>query len=509
MEEYGCSKSFKLQYYRPQVLFFGNGFFYNDVNWDENIEKGAHNDQYLSLSEEEKKNIPYLIRANLALQSALQSANDDLTYEDIFGKVNNDSNKDLVKKLMSIHFDAILTTNYTHQLEMLYRNSIKTLSTARRREKVDDRYLLHTFNRVGSTDIWHIHGDMDSLKSIVLKHDDYGRLFSNISQYLEQNEEDYDKYYPDFTFDTWIDYFSLADVYILGFGCDFSEFEFWWLLNNRSKHNAGKIICYIPSSNRNKSIAAALKLAGVECRDLGYSFPNENKTYNDFYNEALDDIQNERNRKIKGYIMNTPDVPKGSLFFGKYKYTPIEWQIIAYKDNKALLFSKYILDNKVFNNESECNNWSDSSLRDWLNNDFYNKSFTDEEKKSIIRSEVSPDSNPYYYYTNQGKTTHDHIFLLSYKELDSYLMDNDIRKYQFPTSSSHPSFIDNSIDKHTMIGKYWLRTMGVSYICATYVQDSGSIEPYGAPTYESAHGVRPAMWVDLDTNITSSIRYNY
>ncbi len=509
MEGYGCSKSFKLQYYKPQVLLFGNGFFYNDVNWDEIIEKGAHNDQYLSLSEEEKKNIPYLIRANLAMQSALQSGNDNLTYEDIFGKVNNNSNKDLVKKLISIPFDAILTTNYTHQLEGPFKNLIKTLSTARRREKVDDQYLLHTFNRVGSTDIWHIHGDMDALKSIVLKHDDYGRLFSDISQYLSQNEEDYEKYYQNFTFDTWIDYFLLADIYILGFGCDFSEFEFWWLLNNRSKHEAGKIICYMPTSERNTAIKAALSLAGVECRDLGYSFPNDNnKTYNDFYNESLNDIRKERNQSIKAYVKNTPFAPKGSLFLGKYNYRPIEWQIIAQKDNKALLFSKYILDYKLFNEDSYCNAWFDCSLRDWLNNEFYSKSFTDDEKKYIIYSEVSPDANPYYYYTKQGEITKDYVFLLSYKELDLYLKDNDIRKYQPPISSASSSLTLSFTVKRAHTDHYWLRTMGVSYICATHVSNYGVIEQSGAPTYETAMGVRPAMWVDLDENIINSIRYS-
>ena len=85
----------------------------------------------------------------------------------------------------------------------------------------------------------------------------------------------------------------------------------------------------------------------------------------------------------------------GDIYF--FKYEPIKWKIID--KSKGLVICESILDSQPYNNilylsdgkywnstESEkyyANDWGHSTLREWLNNDFYNNAFTDEEKQFI------------------------------------------------------------------------------------------------------------------------------
>lgn len=64
----------------------------------------------------------------------------------------------------------------------------------------------------------------------------------------------------------------------------------------------------------------------------------------------------------------------------------IEWQVIKTTGKKKLLLSKYILSIQCFDSDENNNEWETSSLRTWLNNDFYEEAFTDKEKGQISDS---------------------------------------------------------------------------------------------------------------------------
>ena len=68
-----------------------------------------------------------------------------------------------------------------------------------------------------------------------------------------------------------------------------------------------------------------------------------------------------------------------------FTYEPIEW-IVLEKDEvnrRALLFSKYILDCKKYNEVRSDVFWSTSTIRQWLNSSFYNSAFDNREKNMI------------------------------------------------------------------------------------------------------------------------------
>lgn len=87
--------------------------------------------------------------------------------------------------------------------------------------------------------------------------------------------------------------------------------------------------------------------------------------------------------------------------FGRYPQTrdgeilPIKWKVLEIKNRKAFLLSKNALDQKPYDSrfcetspltQSKTVTWSNSYIRQWLNTDFLNKAFLDNEKKSIVRT---------------------------------------------------------------------------------------------------------------------------
>ena len=88
-----------------------------------------------------------------------------------------------------------------------------------------------------------------------------------------------------------------------------------------------------------------------------------------------------------GYTLKDFDLDVGDkVILGKYQDEDIEWEVMSrnflINEGKVRveLFSKYALDCVPFNEDGE-SSWEDCSLREWLNNDFYEEAFSKTEKK--------------------------------------------------------------------------------------------------------------------------------
>lgn len=77
------------------------------------------------------------------------------------------------------------------------------------------------------------------------------------------------------------------------------------------------------------------------------------------------------------------------ISFGTYEQDeasgadPIEWQVLAIENGRALLLSRYGLATKMFHNTPSEVTWENSDLRTWLNGSFYESSFTSTEKRAF------------------------------------------------------------------------------------------------------------------------------
>ncbi|MGN1061084.1 MAG: DUF6273 domain-containing protein [Candidatus Coproplasma sp.] len=145
-----------------------------------------------------------------------------------------------------------------------------------------------------------------------------------------------------------------------------------------------------------------------------------------------------------------------------FKFSPIEWRVLGFENGEALLNSVRCLDSQAYRNtvvkdglvyyadEAKTiysNNWENSDVRAWLNDNFYSTSFTASERNKIVAKTLDNKNTSFdatsKYNSAQNATT-DMVYLLSYTDI----LNAD---YGFPTSlvtgSGHASIEDLTVCK--------------------------------------------------------------
>lgn len=159
----------------------------------------------------------------------------------------------------------------------------------------------------------------------------------------------------------------------------------------------------------------------------------------------------------------------------------IQWKILDKKDEKLLLISKdRICESIVFTEYSEDWNWANSSIREYLNNDFVYSSFTEDEIAMIDEEEINSKTGP----TKDRISSRDKVFLLSEEEAEKYFTDDKDRC----EGISESWVLRDVVTNH---GKKW-KTVQMNI-----VRDNGEIMSYPIHAGDKV-GVRPAMWINLE-----------
>ena len=190
-----------------------------------------------------------------------------------------------------------------------------------------------------------------------------------------------------------------------------------------------------------------------------------------------------------------------------FKYEPITWRILDIQDEKVFLMADLVLDAQdyYYSNTSRtisgatiyANNYEHSHIRSWLNDSFYNTSFTSEEKALIRTSTVDNSVASTGYATNQYacKDTNDKVFLLSYVEATS-------AAYGFNTAASRQlqasaySLSQGAYADSITRSFWWLRSPcnGLTSF-ARRVGPDGDI--YNSNVNNTNHGVVAVLWISL------------
>lgn len=192
------------------------------------------------------------------------------------------------------------------------------------------------------------------------------------------------------------------------------------------------------------------------------------------------------------------------IIFGSYwqdsivEKTSITWLVLDKQDDKVLLLSKYCLDAHRFGSMLYSCLWHNSEIRAFLNTEFYNWAFTDEEKVHIIKTTINTNVNSFYTNKWRLKTTEDYVFLLSMQEAEQYLTAADRIAYATYVAKTYTSDDEWAGVATTKKGTvhWWLRTVGVTDYYATFVNPQGKICYDGELVYAPHYGIRPAIWVD-------------
>lgn len=127
-----------------------------------------------------------------------------------------------------------------------------------------------------------------------------------------------------------------------------------------------------------------------------------------------------REKTIEEKIDNILDSDLYSrVYYGNYNGKEIEWIVIRNMGKKTLLLSANIIEERNYHQIIEEITWENCDLREWLNNDFLNQAFSQEEQKYIQNADV-PKTESIRYGTDGGNSTKDKVHILSYWEYQNY-----------------------------------------------------------------------------------------
>lgn len=230
-------------------------------------------------------------------------------------------------------------------------------------------------------------------------------------------------------------------------------------------------------------------------------------------------------------------VPGDTITFGHYEQDndtsngpeAITWKVLDVQDGKALVISEKILArvrHRYVEDGHGAVTWETSRVRQWLSEDFFDAAFSDEEKTAVYLTNVKSEPNPDYTDTDPGKDTQDYVFVLGLEQYDAYFADDGdlfdaIAPYTEVARVGNPYAKDELVrtakyypmnnavrgNADGSAGWWWLRTVGQDYAAdgnfMMRVDAAGKADGVGS---DADCGVRPAMWVDVDTltNVTDA-----
>lgn len=232
----------------PKVLVLGNGInrAYGFTSWEELIES-VRTKNLTGPERASVKHVPY------PLQPVILTGNHcGEQLKKISGPLSerraDEEEERQLRQFASLPVNAILTANYTYELEKALDPKFRCLPGRRckaRRLVYDSgstyaNEQLHTFFAVGDyPTIWHIHGEAAKFKSMIFAHYYYGKLLAKMQQYMASLLARCNTRYArqnGIEVRSWLDYFMLGEVHIAALGMSLSELDLWWLVNCKKRH---------------------------------------------------------------------------------------------------------------------------------------------------------------------------------------------------------------------------------------------------------------------------------
>jgi len=226
---------------------------------------------------------------------------------------------------------------------------------------------------------------------------------------------------------------------------------------------------------------------------------------------------NTSNQYSNGYTPN-------KIYY--FKYEPLKWRVLD--PSAGLVLCESIIDSQAYSNTVYCygrdpydeydaywndaehthyaNGYATSSIRTWLNNDFYNTAFSSSQKTSILTSKLDNRACSISYSEYDSETTYDKVFLLSWSE-----MQNTAYGFSASTSSSPTRQAKGTdyakcqgvdVDSSSKCSEQRLRSAGgiSSHACSVY--NDGTLHDIGWGVYDTSNGIRPAIKI---SNLASAI----
>lgn len=309
---------------RPKVLLLGNGIHrsFSKKSWDDFIDLIRDKDFYHYKAS--KYAMPMSLKADMLANTTNinKKIKEFVIDSNKLRNINSykKSEREYYIKLFNLGFDYVLTTNYSYEIEsaLLEKKEIKKKDLDRIRRKkgvkrAQCKYNTNTFYEINNNKIYHIHGEINKPNSIILGNINYCRLLNKYSEYINNNYKVYldnIKNRKAQKINSWIDAFLFGDIFIVGFGLDFSEIDIWFLLEYKKRLPVeSNVIIYEPKNlsksynirrNKKKSRiinedtcknSILINNCGYDVRNLNYYKSSKKIDYQKFYSEVYEDIR--------------------------------------------------------------------------------------------------------------------------------------------------------------------------------------------------------------------------
>lgn len=280
---------------RPKVLLLGNGLLrlsQNCISWDHLLNEIRTRNVDSTVSD----NIPKTIQPELFC-----GTNVEYIQRLVAGKIKDvDPIPSQLRDLLALPFDAILTTNYTYEIEFVLSGGKWSDQQARQaftilNDKPRARNNTFACNVVKTMDkrmipVFHIHGEKRRHQSLITSYYSYAQALYRLIDYnkaLKNSLQDCQIEQKVHPCQCWLDYFLLGDVYIVGLGLDPAEFDIWWAIERKSreKANHGETVAYFPNAETSgkdellRAMDARAKTINVDHDD-----------YKAYYQSVIEDI---------------------------------------------------------------------------------------------------------------------------------------------------------------------------------------------------------------------------
>ena len=199
---------------------------------------------------------------------------------------------------------------------------------------------------------------------------------------------------------------------------------------------------------------------------------------------------------LRSIVIDSPQLamqPGDRIYFGGYR-----WIVLDIEDNHALIITEQIIFRKQFHHVLGPVTWETSTLRHYLNNEFF-ESFSETERNHIRKTNITTANNP-WFWTNGGNDTEDYIFLLCLFEVVYYFGDSGQLLDRLPHTFDIVDEYNNARlarDEYNTPWWWWLRSPGNESFRAAGIFSSGHLGVAGNGVIWDGGGVRPVLWLNI------------
>lgn len=185
-----------------------------------------------------------------------------------------------------------------------------------------------------------------------------------------------------------------------------------------------------------------------------------------------------------------------SFLLGKYEqdnnldngFEDIEWVILEKGRDFFTAITKYSIECMPYNDSWEPTDWESCDIREWLNQDFYNTAFTQEEKNFIPYTDLENTGNEHFGLSG-GNGTKDYVFLLDIETIQ-YLYED----YTIVTAKITSEYNESMKVTMSTLSEYEpLKAQYTEYAKQKYI---ASLPPYMnyEELYEDEYGKNSGYW---------------